>query len=178
MKLMGAVLAGGQSTRMGSDKAVMIVDDLPLIDHVIMGLFRATDQLVISGRDWRDFDAVADGDYAGEGPLAGLLAVLDHACAHGFDGVLTAPCDALPVPDLALLIGDGPAVIDGHWLFGFWPVGLGDLLAAHLANQPDRSVRGWITACKARLVPSPVALHNLNAREDVAAYEATLEPHQ
>jgi molybdopterin-guanine dinucleotide biosynthesis protein A len=89
--------------RFGSDKAVAIVDGLPLIDHVIMGMFNNTDHLLIVGRDWRDFDAIPDGAHAGEGPLAGLLAALTHAAANGYDGVLSAACDALPVPDLAVL---------------------------------------------------------------------------
>jgi molybdopterin-guanine dinucleotide biosynthesis protein A len=71
VNILGAVLAGGQSTRFGSDKAVALVDGLPLIDHVVMGMFRATENLVIVGRDWRDFDSIADGAFAGEGPLAG-----------------------------------------------------------------------------------------------------------
>lgn len=176
MKLLGAILAGGKSTRFGSDKAVAIVDGLPLIDHVVMGMFANTDHLLIVGRDWRDFDAIPDGDHAGEGPLAGLLAALTHAAANGFDGVLTAACDALPVPDLAALADqDGPAVIEGHWLFGYWPVDLAGDLAAWLDGQPDRSVRSWLVRCSAQDVPSPAPLFNLNTPGDVAAYEKSLE---
>jgi molybdenum cofactor guanylyltransferase len=174
VKLLGAVLAGGKSSRFGSDKAVAIVDELPLIDHVIMGLFHATDHLVIVGRDWRDFDAISDGDHAGEGPLAGLLAALRHAGSNGFDGVFTAACDALPVPDLLQLVGDTPKVIEGHWLFGYWPVSLANELAAWLDGQAGRSVRGWLAHCGAREIPVPDVIFNLNTREDVAAYEAWL----
>ena len=152
-----------------------IVDELPLIDHMVMGLFRATDTLVISGRDWRDFDVVPDGDFAGEGPLAGLLAVLRHAEANGFDGVLTAACDALPVPDLAALVGDGPAVIEGQRLFGYWPVELVSELAAWLGGQPDRSVRNWLIRRDAREVAASCAIYNLNTQGDMIAYEKSLE---
>ena len=175
MNILGAVLAGGTSSRFGSDKAVAIIDGLPLIDHVIMGMFRATDHLVISGRDWRDFEVVPDGDHKGEGPLAGLLSVLRHAQASGFDAVLTAACDALPVPDLAELVGDGPAVIEGHWLFGYWPVDLAGDLSAWLAGQPDRSVRGWLVRCAATEVPTKNPIYNLNTRDDMIAYEQSLE---
>lgn len=175
MTVLGAILAGGKSSRFGSDKAVALVDGLPLIDHVVMGMYRHAAQLVISGRDWRDFEVVPDGAFAGEGPLAGLLAVLRHAEAHGFDGVLTAACDALPVPDLSTLIGHGPAVINGHWLFGFWPTALADNLAAWLAEQPDRSVRGWLIRCAAVEMPAPLPIYNLNTRDDMVAYERTLE---
>lgn len=175
MKLLGAILAGGKSTRFGSDKAVAIVDELPLIDHVVMGMFRNTDHLLIVGRDWRDFDAIPDGDHAGEGPLAGLLAALTHANANGYDGVITAACDALPVPDLASLSElDGPAVIEGHWLFGYWPADFLGELRAWLAGQSDRSMRGWLFRCGAQEVPSADTIYNLNTREDLAAYERTL----
>jgi molybdopterin-guanine dinucleotide biosynthesis protein A len=175
MSLLGAILAGGKSSRFGSDKAVAIVDGLPLIDHVVMGMFRNTDHLLIVGRNWRDFDTVPDGAHAGEGPLAGLLAALTYAAAHGHDGVLTAACDALPVPDLAALAEqDGPAVIEGHWLFGYWPTDLAGELAAWLDGQPDRSVRGWLVRCNAGEVAAPEPIQNLNTREDLAAYEAAL----
>lgn len=175
MSLLGAILAGGKSSRFGSDKAVAIVDGLPLIDHVVMGMFNNSDHLLIVGRDWRDFDAIPDGAHAGEGPLAGLLAALSYAAAKGHQGVLTAACDALPVPDLAALAEmEGPAVIEGHWLFGHWPVELAGELAAWLDGQPDRSVRGWLVRCGAVEVPSPVTLFNLNTREDLMAYEKSI----
>ncbi len=175
MKLLGAILAGGRSSRFGGDKAVAIVDELPLIDHVIMGMFRATGHLVICGRDWRDFGVVMDGDFAGEGPLAGLLAALRHAEAGGFDGVLTAACDALPVPDLTVLAGEGPTVFAGHWLFGYWPVELANGLSAWLSGQPDRSVRGWLARCGAAEIPAPCPIYNLNTQDDMIAYEKSLE---
>lgn len=174
MALLGAVIAGGGARRFGSDKAVAIVDGLPLIDHVVMGVFRATSHLVICGREWRDFESLGDGAFAGEGPLAGLLAALQHAGERGFDGVLSAACDALPVPDLRLLEGEGPAVFEGHWLFGYWPSELASDLATWLAGQPDRSVRRWLVRCGARELCAPYPIHNLNTPEDVAAFEKSL----
>jgi molybdenum cofactor guanylyltransferase len=175
IRILGAVIAGGKSSRFGGDKAVALVDDLPLIDHVVMGLYRHAEAIVIAGRDWRDFDAVDDAAYAGQGPLAGLLAALEHGAAQGFDAVLSAACDALPVPDLKRLVGEGPAVINGHWLFGFWPVELRASLDGYMASQADRSVRGWITHCGARFVEAETELYNLNTKADIMLYECTLE---
>jgi molybdenum cofactor guanylyltransferase len=175
MRHLGAVIAGGRSSRFGGDKAVALVDGLPLIDHVVMGLYRHAEAIVIAGRSWRDFDVVEDGGYAGQGPLAGLFAALGHAEANGFDAVLSAACDALPVPDLGRLTGVGAAVVDGHWLFGFWPVSLAGTLAAYLSRQADRSVRGWINHCAARLVPAEAELYNLNTKADIVIYEAKLK---
>jgi molybdenum cofactor guanylyltransferase len=91
--------------------------------------------------------------------------------------VVSAACDALPIPDLTRLVGDVPAAIDGHWLFGFWPVRLVDALEVHLLGEADRSVRGWIAACNARLVKPDAELHNLNTKADIVVYEGTLEQH-
>jgi molybdenum cofactor guanylyltransferase len=175
MKLLGAIIAGGKSSRFGSDKAVALIDGLPLIDHVVMGLYRHAEAIVIAGRDWRDFDVVDDGAFAGQGPLAGLLAALKHAKTNDFDAVMSAACDALPVPDLSRLVGSTPAVFDGHWLFGFWPVRLAGTLEGHLSGQTDRSVRGWIAHCAARLVAPDTDLHNLNTKADIMLYEGMLE---
>jgi molybdenum cofactor guanylyltransferase len=177
MKILGVVIAGGKSTRFGGDKATALVDGLPLIDHVIMGLYCHAETIVIAGRDWRDFGVVDDGAYAGHGPLAGMLAALRYATAQGFDAVLSAACDALPVPDLSRLVGAMPAVIDGHWLFGFWPTALTAALEDYLVNQNDRSMRGWINHCGARSVADDAPVHNLNTKTDILLYEKTLEHH-
>jgi molybdopterin-guanine dinucleotide biosynthesis protein A len=97
-----------------------------------------------------------------------------HADAKGFDGVLTAACDALPMPDLTRLVGDEPAVIAGHWLFGFWPTALAGDLHAWLSGQPDRSVRGWLARCGATEIEADGPIFNLNTKADLAAYEAGL----
>jgi molybdenum cofactor guanylyltransferase len=160
VRRLGAVIAGGKSTRFGDDKASAIIDGLPLIDHVVMGLYHYADAIVIAGRDWRDFDVVTDGKFEGQGPLAGLLAALTHAKANGFDAVISA---------------GGPAVIEGHWLFGFWPVNLAPILADYLVSQKDRSMRGWINHCSARRVAQGRAVHNLNSKADFMLYEQSLE---
>jgi molybdenum cofactor guanylyltransferase len=175
VKLLGAIIAGGQSSRFGSDKSVALVDGLPLLDHVVMGVYRHVKHLVIAGKDWRDFDAVDDGVFAGEGPLAGLYAALRHAEANGFDAVLTAPCDVLPVPNLTALAGDSPANLIGQPLFGFWPVALAPVLEMHLSSQPDRSMRRWIALCGARQVEAATTLYNLNTPAELVLYEQTLE---
>ena len=43
MKLLGAILAGGRSSRFGSDKAFALLNGKPLIDHVIAALAAQTD---------------------------------------------------------------------------------------------------------------------------------------
>ena len=72
-------------------------------------------------------------------------------------------------------MGDGPAVIEGQRLFGYWPVELVSELAAWLGGQPDRSVRNWLIRCDAREVAASCAIYNLNTQGDMIAYEKSLE---
>jgi molybdenum cofactor guanylyltransferase len=173
MKLLGAILAGGQSRRFGSDKASALIGGRALIEHVSDGMVPQVDAIVICGRSWPTMVTVADRPAPRLGPLGGLCGALAHAAANGFDAVLSAGCDVLPMPDLRALAGPLAAVIEGHWLFGYWPVALADPLATHLASESDHSVQHWIATCGARSVPVATRFHNLNSTSDLMTYNAT-----
>lgn len=172
MTVLGAILAGGKSVRFGADKAAALVDGRALIDHVADALAPQVDALVLCGRTWPGLTSIVDRPAPDLGPLGGLCAALHHAADQGFDHVLTAGCDVLPVPaDLrALLAGDGAATVVGQQLFGYWPAALAERLDAHLAAGTDRSIRGWIAACGARAVAIDTPLANLNTPADLDAY--------
>lgn len=171
MRLLGAILVGGRSTRFGSDKAAALLNGKPLIEHVAAGLAPQVDALVGCGREWPGLTSIADRPEPDQGPLGGLCAALQYARENGFDAVLAAGCDVLPVPpDVARHLSPGPATVEGQPLFGFWPTGLLDALDRHLAAQPERSMRGWIAASGARTVRLDTPLHNLNTPDDLALY--------
>ena len=165
--ILAAVLAGGRSTRFGTDKALALHDGLPLIDHVIAALLPQASALVITGRAHPGHTAIADFPAPGLGPLGGLCAALTHARRHGFDAVLCVPCDTLDLPpDLALRLAPGPAVARDQRTIGLWPASLADTLTAHL-NGADRSIRHWIAATNAREVDCG-AFRNINHPADLA----------
>ena len=179
MRLLGAIIAGGQGRRFGGDKAAALLDGKALIDHVDDALRPQVDALIVCGRIWPGLDSVADRPAPDMGPLGGLNAAL-HAAQHkGFDMVLTAGCDVLPVPTFSrhhgLDPGSGflPRVIKGQPLFGLWPASLAPQLEDHLATQTDRSMRHWIAIIGAREVECDIAFHNLNTRDDFALYSVT-----
>ena len=173
MRILGAIIAGGQARRFGADKAAAQLDGKSLLDHVANALRPQVDALIVVGRDWPGLDAVADRPSGALGPLAGLNAALHHAGMHGLDGVLSAGCDTLPIPvDLATrLAGAQPAYLDGHFLLGWWPTRLGGMLEQHLGEDNDKSLRSWIARCSARAIPAPAVLYNLNTPADLASYE-------
>ena len=179
MRLLGAIIAGGTSRRFGGDKAAALLGGRALLDHIADALLPQVDALIVCGRDWPGLDWVEDRPVPDMGPLGGLNAAL-HAAQHsGFDRVLTAGCDVLPVPIFARHPGLDPAsgilpcVIQGQPLFGVWSAGLAAKLDMHLAIRSDRSLRHWIAVTGAAQVACATRFHNLNTREDFALYCAS-----
>lgn len=167
MRILGAVLAGGTSTRFGSDKALALFADKPLIEHVINALLPQVETLVISGRDWPPYARVDDLPAPGLGPLSGLCGALAYARLHGFDAVLSAPCDTLGLPvDLVARLSPPPAVASGQRSVGLWPATLASTLLARLASGGNRSLHGWVTASETREVECG-AMHNINHPDDL-----------
>jgi molybdopterin-guanine dinucleotide biosynthesis protein A len=166
--ILGAVLAGGRSRRFGSDKALAVMPDgRTLIDHAMAGLAPHVASIVICGRG----GGLPDRPAPDLGPLGGLNAALHHARADGFAGVLTNGCDMPLYPaDLPVaLIGAEAAILEGQPLLGWWPVTLADALDAHLAEENNRSIRGFVDRVGARVVDMPgLILPNINRPEDLA----------
>tara|TARA_R110000787_G_scaffold94582_1_gene197332 strand:- start:110 stop:655 length:546 start_codon:yes stop_codon:yes gene_type:complete len=175
MTLLGAIIAGGAARRFGADKGAALLGGVALVDHVAHALGEQCDAVIIVGRDWPGLVRVEDRPRAGEGPLGGLCGALHHGREKGFDAVLCAGCDTLPVPaDLGARLSPGPAVVDGHWLMGLWPVSLADALDRWLADQPDRSIRGFMLHVGARIVPLGEDFVNINTPEALAQAETLL----
>lgn len=174
MRLLGAVLAGGRSTRFGSDKALALMPDgRTLIDHAVAAIAPHVEAVVVCGRSVEGLTGLADRPAADMGPLGGLNAALHYARSQGYDAVLTTGCD-MPVYPAALveaLVGDSGAVLKGQQLAGFWPAGLADEMDAHLGEENNRSIFGWIERVGARVVERPeLLLPNINRPEDLARW--------
>lgn len=171
-RLLGAIIAGGQSRRFGSDKAKALFKGQPLAAHVIAALARHADEVMFAGRKWPGFASVADVPEPGLGPLGGLAGALAHAVEHGFDAVLSAPCDLPGIPDELLrdlLAQQGPAIFVGNPIIGLWPAVLAPELARYLTETEDRSMRAWATRCGAMRVSEGLTLPNINTAADLQA---------
>jgi molybdenum cofactor guanylyltransferase len=169
MRLVGAILAGGQSRRFGSDKAEALFEGEPLLDHVADALRPQVSTLVVVGREWPGMVSVADIPASCLGPLGGLAGALDHACRHDFDAVLSSGCDLLGIPpDLAAQLGEGPAIVDDQPLLGLWPAGLAGPLVEWIAVPQNRSVYRFADHVGARRICLDVVVRNANRPEDLA----------
>ena len=91
--LTGIILAGGESSRMGSDKGWMTFRGKPLVWHALDLLVPICDDILVSANDARyetlGFPVVKD-EVTGAGPLGGLCASLKRSSSHGN---LVVPCD-------------------------------------------------------------------------------------
>jgi molybdopterin-guanine dinucleotide biosynthesis protein A len=97
MRTVGAILQGGRSSRMGRDKAFVVVDGVPMRERVRRALAAVVDEVVqLGGVAGGVEDVVVD---AGDGPLLAVLALLRSGRG---DRYLVAAVDQ-PLLDEALL---------------------------------------------------------------------------
>lgn len=168
-RVLGAVLAGGRSSRFGSDKAAALLDGRALIDHVAARLGPQVDALVVIGRPHPAHRSLPDRPASGLGPLGGLCAALRYALDEGYEAVATAGCDLplLPCDSVGRLAGEGPAVLADCPVVGWWPAALAPSLDAHLAEGGSRAVRRWADRVGAREVRLSEPLANVNTPADL-----------
>lgn len=78
----GFILAGGKSSRMGTDKALLMFQEKPLLQHTISLIEPFSDEIFISGQNIEyanfGFELVPD-FYADCGPIAGIFSSLQHS---------------------------------------------------------------------------------------------------
>ena len=100
-RLVGVVLAGGTSRRLGRDKAGESVGDVRMIDRAVAALSGScAEVVVVSSRSdtpagpWTRIPDTREPC----GPLGGIEAALQYATRSGFDGAFVLACD-LPLVD-------------------------------------------------------------------------------
>ena len=89
-QITGVVLAGGKASRMGfRDKAFAVLDDAPLIEHVIANSAQQVGQLIISAnRNLRKFEylklpLISDVKHPYSGPLVGICSAMHWMLSRG-----------------------------------------------------------------------------------------------
>jgi len=191
--ILGLVLAGGRSRRMGQDKALISFDgEACLFSYVLHRFECQLDDIVIStASDHPIFsesghDLVRDiAPFAGLGPLSGLYAALDH-CQHleprHYDAIITIAVDtpffpqnyvarlcrlARGRPHLALIAATHNKQ---HPTFALWPCHLLPDLKRHLASG-ERSILSFAAKVGAETVLFPSSggdpFFNINTRQEL-----------
>jgi len=195
---LAVVLAGGLARRMGGgDKPLRTLAGRPLLDHLLDRLTPQVAGVVLNANgDPARFASyglpvIADGLPDHPGPLAGILAALDHAAAAhpDLDWVLSVTGDAPFIPaDLAarlhaareqagVKLACARSAGQTHPPIGLWPVALREeLRAALLAGE--RKIDRWTArfgCAHADWPAEPIdPFFNANTPEDLDAAEALI----
>jgi molybdenum cofactor guanylyltransferase len=189
-RLLGVVLAGGGSTRMGRDKALAPLAGRPMIAHVLDRLRPQVVGLAVAAGVEPDrfaelgVDAFGDRAEVRQGPLAGICAGLSRARTLGYDAIVTAPCDGPFLPlDLAARLanaaGPGRAALvrtaSGlHPTFALWPLDAADEAERLLANGDGPLALAKRLGADAAIFESADAFANVNTPAELAAAERRL----
>lgn len=170
--VMGALIAGGKSTRFGSDKALAQVHGRTLIDQVAETLSAQCAEMVVVGREHPGLRSISDQPAPDLGPLGGIAAALLEAQARGYSAVLTVPCDVYDLPDdLLKQLHPFPAYVESLPVIGLWPAyAAADALAVLESGDPH-SIKGFARRISARAVKLSRDPANINTAADLERVE-------
>ncbi len=180
----------------GVDKALVRLGGRPLLAHAIARLSTQCGALALSANgDAARFASfglpvVADDIPGFAGPLAGVLAGLDHAGRSGFHLVVTLPVDTPFAPhDLVARLEEARSVTTAdvsvassggrrHYAIALWPVSMAGDMRRSLIQSGERGVARFTARYNTATVEWPTApfdpFLNVNAPDDVVAANAAL----
>jgi len=189
--ILGAILAGGQSKRMGKDKLFLELDNKKLIEHTIDKVKKYLKKVIIvTNQDNKFFSknnliTVKDCIEGQQGPLVGILTAMKWAkenlskCAW----IATFPCDTPFFPKSIIesfieeskkkesLILCASSHGRKHNIFGLWSLDLYDKLKDDLINKKIRKVQDWTEKNKIKNLEFKFKdydpFFNINTEEDL-----------
>lgn len=175
--ILGAVLAGGLSSRFGTDKALAELGGRTLIARAVDLLSGWCEHVVVVGRPMAPAPTLPDWPRPGMGPLAGIAAALHHARDEGYEAVLTCGVDSLLLPpDLPELLAPAPACLAAQPIVGLWPPSAAGALEAILTGEGKHSLHRFAEAIGARRVALTEDPANINTPADLTALQDRLKP--
>ena len=168
--ILGAVLAGGQSSRFGSDKALAELEGHTLLALAVDALAGLCDHVIVVGRETAPAPTLPDWPRPGMGPLGGIATALHHARDEGYETVLTCGVDVAMLPDNLLdLLGAAPACLADQPVIGLWPASATKTIEALLHSDEKHSMLRFADRIGARKVKIDRAMPNINTPADLSA---------
>ena len=188
--LLGVVLCGGRSTRMGRDKTQLPHPDsgMTFLEHTVQRLQPVCRSVCLAGETRNTPPRTVPSDIVtipdpipGLGPAAGVAAALEHARLRRFAGCLVTPVDTphLSTQDLRAMIdrwlprADTVVCAVGargrrlQPLIAIYPTGICNAIR-ELLTSGDRSLRRWLESHPHHEVTlDESSLININRPEDL-----------
>jgi len=190
--ILGAILAGGQSKRMGKDKLFLEFNNKKLIEHTIDKVKKYLKKVIIITNQDNEFfsknnlTTVKDCVEGQLGPLVGILTAMKWAKENlnKCSWIATFPCDTPFFPESIIksfieesekkesLILCASSHGRKHNIFGLWSLDLYDKLKNDLINKKIRKVQDWTEKNKIKNLEFKFKNYdpffNINTEEDLA----------
>ena len=190
--ILGAILAGGQSKRMGKDKIFLELNNKKLIEHTIDKVKKYLKEVIIITNQDNEFfsknnlTTVKDCVEGQLGPLVGILTAMKWAKENlnKCSWIATFPCDTPFFPESIIksfikesekkesLILCASSHGRKHNIFGLWSLDLYDKLEHDLINKKIRKVQDWTEKNKIKNLEFKFKNYdpffNINTEEDLA----------
>lgn len=168
--ILGAVLAGGQSSRFGSDKALAELGGHTLLALAVDALSGLCDHVIVVGRETAPAPTLPDWPGPNMGPLGGLAAALHYAQDEGYEAVLTCGVDSAVLPDnLVELLSPAPACLANQPVIGLWPASTAGVVENLLHSDDKHSMWRLTELLGARKVQTEKPVPNINTPHDLSA---------
>ncbi len=189
--ILGAILAGGQSKRMGKDKLFLELNNKKLIEHTIDKVKKYLKKVIIITNQDNEFFSknnlitVKDCIEGQLGPLVGILTAMKWAKENlnKCSWIATFPCDTPFFPEKIIesfikesekkesLILCASSHGRKHNIFGLWSLDLYDKLKDDLINKKVRKVQDWTEKNKIKNLEFTFKdydpFFNINTEEDL-----------
>ena len=189
--ILGAILAGGKSKRMGKDKLFLEINNKKLIEHTIDKVKKYLKEVIIITNQDNEFFSknnlitVKDCIEGQLGPLVGILTAMKWAKENltKCSWIATFPCDTPFFPESIIrsfikesekkesLILCASSHGRKHNIFGLWSLDLYDKLQDDLINKKVRKVQDWTEKNKIKNLEFKFKdydpFFNINTQEDL-----------
>ena len=192
-KILGVILAGGKSSRFGSNKSLSNLKNFKLIEHVIQKLNKKFDEILIVSNDSKlifenkKINIIKDCIEGYLGPLVGVLSAIKYANnSKKYQWIMTFPCDTpffdeiiidqmiektTNTKEKIIFIKDKK---QRHNIFGTWSTSLEKILEDDLANS-YRKVDLWADKIGCSFIEKDLKNENeflnINTKEDLELAE-------
>jgi len=192
--ILGVILAGGKSSRFGSNKSLSMLANNKLIEHVINKLDSYFSEILVISNDSslkinnQKINIIKDCIKGHLGPLAGVLSAMKYANSfkNKYKWIITFPCDtpffnkiiiekmikkSISAKEKIYFVKDKK---QRHNIFGLWSTSLEDILEKDLNNN-FRKVDLWADKIGCNFIEKDIQNENeflnINTKEDLELAE-------